>query len=249
MDLMHDEDSAPNISRPGYGDSITSISLLAGVMTALFVRERTGLGQEVEISLFNTATWVLGLDISGCLITGEDALRPQRRTMGNPIRNIYPTKDKRWIMLGMTNAQHYWPSFCKAIDRPELEKDPKFATFEDRAQHAAELVEIIEAIFRTRTYAKWIEILSANRLVWSPVKTPLEASQDEQAIANDFFVDWKHPKYGEIKVLNNPIKLSKTPAEIKRRAPDLGEDTGQIMRDLGYSEEEIAKLKQGGIIG
>jgi crotonobetainyl-CoA:carnitine CoA-transferase CaiB-like acyl-CoA transferase len=110
-------------------------------------------------------------------------------------------------------------------------------------------VEIIEAIFRQRTYAQWIEILGANRLVWSPVKTPLEASQDEQATANDFFVEWKHPRYGEIKVLNNPIKLSKTPAEIKRRAPDLGEDTGQIMRDLGYSEEEIGKLKQDGIIG
>jgi len=249
MDLLHDADSAPNISRPAYGDSITSLSLLAGVMADLAIRERTGVGQEVDVSLFNTAVWVLGYDISGCLLTGEDAVRPQRRTMANPIRNLYPTRDKRWIMLGMTNAQHYWPSFCKAIERPELEKDPKFATFEARAQHAAELVEIIDAIFRTRTYAQWIEILSANRLVWSPVKTPLEASQDEQAIANDFYVEWKHPKYGEIKVLNNPIKLSKTPAEIKRRAPDLGEDTGQIMRDLGYSEEEIARLKQGGIIG
>ena len=249
MDLMHDEESAPNISRPAYGDSITSISLLAGVMTALFIRERTGLGQEVEVSLFNTATWVLGFDISGCLITGEDALRPQRRTMANPIRNIYPTKDKRWIMLGMTNAQHYWPGFCKAIERLDLENNPKFATFEARAQHAGELVAIIEAIFRTKTYAEWIAILSANRLVWSPVKTPLEVTQDEQALANDFFVEWDHPRYGKIKVLNNPIKLSKTPAGIKSRAPDLGEHTDEIMKGLGYSEAEVAKMKKTGIIG
>jgi crotonobetainyl-CoA:carnitine CoA-transferase CaiB-like acyl-CoA transferase len=249
MDLMHDEESAPNISRPAYGDSITSISLLAGVMTALFVRERTGLGQEVEVSLFNTAAWVLGFDISGCLITGEDALRPQRRTMANPIRNIYPTKDRRWIMLGMTNAQHYWPGFCKAIERPDLEKNPKFATFEARAQHAGELVAIIEAIFRTKRYDEWIAILSANRLVWSPVKTPLEVTQDEQALANEFFLEWDHPRYGKIKVLNNPIKLSKTPAEIKMRAPDLGEHTGEIMKGLGYSEAEISKLKETGVIG
>jgi formyl-CoA transferase len=148
MDLMHDVESAPNISRPGYGDSITSLSLLAGVMTALYLRERTGVGQEVAVSLFNTATWVLGYDISGCLVSGEDAMRPQRQTMGNPIRNIYPTKDRRWIMLGMTNAQHYWPGFCKAIERPELEDDPRFATDEARAQHAAELVAIIEGIFK-----------------------------------------------------------------------------------------------------
>lgn len=249
MDLMHDADSPPNISRPGYGDSITSLSLLAGIMAALLIRERTGIGQEVEVSLFNTATYALGFDISHCLITGEDALRPQRKTLGNPIRNVYGTKDNRWVMLGMTNAQHYWPSFCRAIERTDLEKDPRFSTLEDRARNSAELVTIIEGIFRTKTYAEWIEILLANRLIWSPVKTPLEVTQDEQARANDFFVEWDHPKYSRIKVLNNPIKLSKTPAEIKMRAPDLGEHTDQIMQELGYSEREIAEMREAGTIG
>ena len=249
MDLMHDADSAPNISRPAYGDSITSISLLAGVMAALFIRERTGVGQKVEVSLFNTAIYVLGFDISGCLITGEDAVRPQRKTMGNPIRNLYPTKDKRWIMLGMTNAQHYWPAFCKAIERPELEKDPKFATFDARMRHAGELVSIIESIFRTKTYAEWIAILQANDLVWSPVRTPLEVTQDEQALANDFFLEWDHPQYGKIKVLNNPIKLSKTPAQNRMKAPELGEHTTPILKELGFSEAEIAKMREAGTVG
>ena len=249
MDLMHNVDSAPHISRPGYGDSITSLSLLAGVMTALFIRERTGIGQEVEVSLFNTATWVLGYDIAGCLVSGEDAMRPQRQTMGNPIRNIYPTKDKRWIMLGMTNAQHYWSAFCKAIERPELENDPHFATDEARAQHAAELVGIIEGVFRTKTYAEWIKILTANRLVWSPVKTPLEVTQDEQALANGFFIDWNHPEYGNIKILSNPIQLSKAPSEIKSKAPELGEHTDVILKELGYSAEHIATMKESGIVG
>ncbi len=249
MDLMHDADSAPNISRPAYGDSITSLSLLAGVMAALLIRERTGVGQKVEVSLFNTATYVLGFDISGCLITKEDAVRPQRKTMGNPIRNLYPTKDKRWIMLGMTNAQHYWPSFCKAIERPDLENNPQFATFDARTKNSGELVAIIDSIFRTKTYAEWIEILSTNTLVWSPVKTPLEVTQDEQALANDFFMEWNHPQYGKIKVVNNPIKLSKTPPEIRSRAPALGEHTIEVMKGLGYSEADIANMKKGGILG
>lgn len=248
MDLMHEADSAPNISRPAYGDSITSQSLLAGVMAALFIRERSGVGQEVEVSLFQTATFALGTDISGCLISGEDSVRPSRRTMGNPIRNIYPTSDKRWIMLGMTNSQHYWPSFCQAVQKPQWEHDPRFATQEARAANAAELVTLIEEIFLAKTYGQWVDILNRNKLIWSPVQTPLEVVTDEQAIANDFFGEWDHPTYGPIKLLNNPIKLSKSPAENRCKAPELGEHTEQILTDLGYSRHDIEQLRADGIV-
>jgi crotonobetainyl-CoA:carnitine CoA-transferase CaiB-like acyl-CoA transferase len=248
MELMHDADNAPNISRPGYGDGITSLSLLAGVMAALYIREKRGIGQEVEISLYNTATWVLGYDVAGCLITGEETVRPQRKSMGNPIRNVYPTKDKRWIMLGMTNAQHYWPNFCKTIGRLELENDPKFATIKTRSENAPELVKIIEEIFSQKTCAEWVGILSATNLIWAVATTPLELSQDRQAMENDFFVDWDHPVYGRIKVLNNPIKMSVTKAEIRSKGPELGEHTDEIMKGLGFSEEEIERLKSAGAV-
>ena len=248
MDLMHEPDSAPNISRPAYGDSITSQSLLAGVMAALFIRERTGEGQEVEVSLYNSAIFTLGTDLSGCLISGEDSVRPTRKTMSNPIRNIYPTRDERWIMLGMTTSQPYWPNFCNAIERAELIDDPKFASPEARAENASELVDIIEGIFRTKTYAQWKEILSLNKLIWAPLQTPLEVTQDEQAIANDYFCEWDHPEYGSIKLLNNPIKLSRTPAENICKAPDLGEHTDQILTKLGFTSDKIKELRDGGII-
>ena len=248
MDLMHEPDSAPNISRPAYGDSITSQSLLAGVMAALFIRERTGEGQEVEVSLYNSAIFALGTDLTGCLISGEDSVRPSRQTMSNPIRNIYPTSDGRWIMLGMTTSQPYWPNFCTAIERPELTDDTRFATPESRAENAPELVGIIEEVFRTKTYAQWKEILSLNKLIWAPLQTPLEVTQDEQAIANDYFCDWDHPDYGRIKMLNNPIKLSRTPADNVCRAPDLGEHTEQILERLGYDQEKIDELRNSGIV-
>lgn len=248
MDLMHEPEIAPNISRPAYGDSLTSQSLLAGVMAALFIRERTGQGQEVEVSLFNTATFALGADITGCLITGEDSVRPCRQNMGNPIRNIYPTSDQRWIMLGMTNSQHYWPVFCAATERPDLENNPKFSSQESRSGNATELVSIIEQVFLTKTYIEWMEILSRNKLIWSPVKTPLEVTQDPQAIANDFYTEFDHPDYGKIKLLKNPIKLSKTATQNKCKAPDLGEHTEQILEELGYSHEDIAQMKQNGSI-
>jgi crotonobetainyl-CoA:carnitine CoA-transferase CaiB-like acyl-CoA transferase len=248
MEMMHDPDTAPNVSRAAYGDSITSLSLLAGVMTALLTRERTGIGQQVEVSLYNTAAWILGFDIAGCLVTGKDAVRPQRKSMANPIRNHYPTRDNRWIMLGMTNAQTYWPEFCKAINRQELENDPKYATFSAREKNAAELIKLIEDIFLTKTYAEWMEILGKFKLVWSPVVTPLEVTHDEQAIANDFFGEMEIAGRDKIKVLNNPIRLSKTPADIQCRAPELGEHTSGLLAKLGYGSEEVLRMKEAGII-
>ena len=249
MEMMHDLDKPPMVSRGAYGDSTAALSLLAGVMAALFIRDRTGVAQKVECSLYNTGLWVLGFDISGCLTTGKDAMRPQRKTRFNPIRNHYPTKDNRWSMLGMTNAQHYWPEFCRAVNRPEWENDPKYATFEARQKNAEELVQLIENLFMTKTIAEWKEILGKHKLVWAPVATPLEATNDPQAVANEFFVNWDHPDYGKIRVLNNPIKLSETPAGIQCRAPKLSEHTSELLTRLGYDEEQIRKMKETGIIG
>ncbi len=248
MHLLHEDDDPPPVSRPAYGDSTTSIHLLAGIMAALYIRERTGQGQEVSVSLFNSGIWSLGFDISGCLATGEDLELPRRRTVVNPIRNNYPTRDNRWIMLGMTNSQPYWPAFCRAIGLPELEKDPRFDTSEARTKNAEELVELIEKIFSRKTYAEWVEILSRTKLIWAPVMTPLEVTREEQARANDIFVEWDHPRHGPVRMINNPIKLSKTPSRVTSRAPDLGEHTDQIMSELGYSEQDIADLRKAGII-
>lgn len=249
MHLLREEEAAPPVSRPAYGDSTTAIHLLAGIMAALYIREKTGQGQEVSVSLFNSGIWSLGFDFSNCLATGEDPELPQRRNVINPIRNNYPTRDNRWIMLGMTNSQPYWPAFCQAVGLEQLEKDTRFGDSQARTKNAEELVDIIEKVFRSKTYSEWREILSPTKLIWAPVMTPLEVTREEQALANDVFVDFDHPRHGPVRLINNPIKLSKTPLSETSRAPDLGEHTDQILGDLGYSGEEIADLRKAGIVG
>jgi crotonobetainyl-CoA:carnitine CoA-transferase CaiB-like acyl-CoA transferase len=149
-------------------------------------------------------------------------------------------------MLGMTNSQHYWPAFCEATGLLDIRDDPQYATQESRSSNAAKLVTIIKHVFLTKSYEQWVDILSRNKLIWSPVKTPIEVTHDEQAIANDFFGEWDHPTYGTIKMLNNPIKLSKTRSANRLKAPDLGEHTAEILKELGYSSEQIAQMKQDG---
>jgi len=107
---------------------------------------------------------------------------------------------------------------------------------------------MIGDIFAGKTASEWVEILSATNLIWSVAATPLEVTKDRQAIENGFLVDWDHPVYGKIKVLNNPIKLSLTEAQVQSKAPDLGEHTDEIMKDLGFSATEIENLKNlGGV--
>lgn len=130
----------------------------------------------------------------------------------------------------------------------KLENDPLYATPDARAENAAELIKIIQNEFVSRSYDYWVDVLSKNKLIWAPVKTPLEVTQDEQAVANDFFGDWDHPTYGKVRMLNNPIKLSKTEARNRSKAPDLGEHTLEILKELGYSQEMIDKMKSDGDI-
>jgi crotonobetainyl-CoA:carnitine CoA-transferase CaiB-like acyl-CoA transferase len=248
MSLLREGDAPPPVSRPAYGDSTTSISLLAGILAALYIRERTGEGQEVAVSLFNTGLWSMGFDLSACLATGGDSEPIERGGVVNPIRNHYPTKDNRWIMLGMTNSQLYWPIFCRTMARPELENDPKFATHEARGKNGPELVAIIDGVFRSKIFAEWTAILKETKLIWAPVVTPLEATKDEQALANEVFVECPNAERGPMRLLNNPIKLSQTPAEFTMKAPGLGEHTREVLQGLGYTEEAIEDLKKAGVI-
>ncbi len=107
----------------------------------------------------------------------------------------------------------------------KLENHPKYATFAARQENAAQLIKIIEDITLTKTYAEWMELPGKHKPVWSPVCTALELTRDEQAIANDLFGELDLPEHGRIKVLNNPIKLCKTPAGIQCKASELGEPT------------------------
>jgi crotonobetainyl-CoA:carnitine CoA-transferase CaiB-like acyl-CoA transferase len=223
--------------------------LAFGIVTALFVRERTGIGQEVDTSLFDVGAYTVSADIAGALVTGgQDIRQPARKEMLNPLSNIYETKDGRWLLLAIVHSDPYWSTACKAIGREELEHDPRFNSFEARVQNHVALFSILEEVFLSRTLAEWKDRLNETGLPWSYAQNLSEVIADPQARANDFFVTFNHPTYGPVELTACPIRLSKTPATIRTRAPDLGEHTVDILLELGYTWEDIEQFRKQGVI-
>jgi len=238
----------PVMSRPCMGDHVTGLACFAGIMLALFIREKTGIGQEVNVSLLNTGIWMLGMDVQGALITSE-VIRQERRTeAANPLRNHYETKDGKWLMLAMLQPDPYWPKVCKMIEREALEHDPRFDTFQHRGENNIELIKILDNIFSTKPLKEWKELLDKFGLPWAPIQGVTEVITDPQVRVNDFFTKFDHPTHGPIELLKNPIKLSKTPATIRNPAPEFSQHTEEILLDLGYTWEGINQLKEGKVI-
>lgn len=241
-------DGTPPSHRPGIGDNITSMCITSGILAALLARERSGRGQKVAFSLYQTAAWVMNQDIQVALTRGVEIPNIERRRAKNPLWNSYKTRDGRWIQLAMMQSERYWPVFCKAIERPELQNDSKFDSDEKREKNSELLVSMIDEFFAAKTLREWMEILDRHDLVNSMAQTISEMTEDPQAVQNDFFARLDHPNAGEIRLVASPVKFSETEAEVKQPAPQVGQHTEEILLESGYTWDDIIRLKDEGAI-
>lgn len=247
--LMSEPGFPPPLQRFGQVDRVAAAHVVAGVLAALLHRGKTGEGQELSFSLYHTGVWCLAQDIQVAL--AGQPLTPNDRTKAvrqNPVWNTYCTKDGRWINLALIRSHLHWTDFCRAIDKPELENDPRFIDKESRAENCEELVRILDGIFATKNMEEWDNILRANNCIYSRVATPEEVVADPQALANDFFSEVDHPVAGKLKLINVPVNFRQNPASIRTLAPELGQHTEEILLDLGYKGDDIAPLKKQGVI-
>jgi len=225
------------------------MNLACGIMTALFMRERTGVGQEVAVSLFHSGVYQLSFDLAGTLVTGQDCQpMTSREDVRNPLGTLYQTGDGRWLLFSCVRPDRYWSRFCQAIEREELEQDPRFATIEAMTENNTALLHILEDVFASRTLAEWRPCLNAAGLPWSSVQSFPEVINDPQARANDFFVSYEHPAHGLMEGVANPVKLSESPETVRMSAPEFGQHTEEVLLESGYSWEDIVQFKEQGII-
>lgn len=236
--------------RGGVGDQMGGIMTAFAVVVALVVRERQGIGQEVEASLLGALTHLLSVNLEFRLVTGQEFAPFVRARAGNPLWNHYKCKDDRWILLAMAQSDRHWPATCKALDLEHLEKDPRFSTMEERSQNAAELVSILDGVFATKTGPDWLKILKkSGDLVFEMVNTMSDVAQDPQMRANDYIVDYEHPALGRTSITGFPMHFSQTSASVRIPAPEFGEHTEEVLQNiLGYTWDEITSLKAEEVI-
>lgn len=246
--LTGDPDGPPSKVGTSIADIMAGIYALIGILAALFAREKSGRGQIVDISMLDGMVSLLTYQSGIYFATGND---PKR--MGNKHPTIAPYEtfaaQDGYFNLGVGSEQ-IWPKFCTTIKREDLLEDPRFMSNTERVKNMFALSDLLAPIFKTRTVEDWLDTLSTAGIPCGPIYTVGEALNCPQLAARQMVTELNHPTAGKIKVVGNPVKLSDTPSEPHIPPPLLGQHNDSVLQEeLGYTAEEVARLKDIGAIG
>jgi crotonobetainyl-CoA:carnitine CoA-transferase CaiB-like acyl-CoA transferase len=195
------------------------------------------LGSQLALQSFNIAAYL------------QSGRPPQRQPRGafGPLWNTYRCEDGSYISLAMLE-QRWWPEFCRAVGRPELEEDPDFATPGERGRNGERLTALLDEIFAQAPAAEWLQRLQERGLIAAPVQGYEDLPEDPQVVANEYLEEVTDPCRGSMRMVGSPVRFSKTPARIRGLAPGFGEHTREVLRESGFTEEEIRALAEEGVI-
>ena len=237
--------------KPGVslGDITAGLFLSISILAALQERHSSGLGQMIDISMLDCQLALMENAFVRYLATGEiPGPLGTRHPVSTPFQ-IFPTKDSYIAVATMGGAQDQWPVFCSLIGRLDIIDDDRFQTGWLRTQNYAMLEPILNDAMKTRTTGEWLAEFEAVSIPCGPVNSVAQAAADPQVAARDMIINVHHPSSGSIRVVNTPVKLSRTPCKVEDGAPELGEHTGKVLKELlGFSEQEITQLRENGAI-
>ena len=229
------EDGGPHRLPIPVNDLCGGMNGAIGILTALAAREKTGEGQQVDVSLFESGI-ALGVYEAGYkFATGDEPPRLGQKHRGSAPYQIYPTTDGH-IVIG-ASAQRFWSKACKVMGCEELIDDPRFAGKADRVRNNDELNEIVSERLARESTEYWFERLDAEGIPAGPVMNYTQLYDDPQTKAREMVVEVDHPTAGKVKTLGVHIKLSATPGRVYRPAPRHGEHTEEVLAELASKAE------------
>jgi formyl-CoA transferase len=236
--------------RPGdpeivYGSAVDfySASMLAfAVSAALFERTRTGHGQYVGVSLLRSALTMQATRLVWAEGEGRDVARDMR---SGGITGLHPTKSGSLYISAST--PHFWKALCELTGLPELASDPRFDTMRKRAEHAALLVPRLRAALQARTAVEW-EALFGERVPCAAARPVEDMFDHPQVAAEGILARFEHPGVGQYRGMAHPARFGDGPAPAPFAAPQLGQHSREILASLGYSEDQIERLRDAGAV-
>jgi len=229
-------------------DMTAGMNAAFAILAALRVKEQTGRGQQVDVSMLEGQLALLGTMIGDYFM---DAHVP--RPMGTAYRSLLPyqtfhTKTRDLALA--VGSEKLWKDFCPAIGAPELADDPRYRTNQDRREHRESLLERLQQIFLTRPYEEWERVLLAAGVPFGAINDVGQVVEHPQVKARGALVEVDHPRLGKIRVAGPAARLSETPAQVRKASPLLGQHTDEVMRELLHLEPaDIAELRKAGAFG
>jgi crotonobetainyl-CoA:carnitine CoA-transferase CaiB-like acyl-CoA transferase len=227
-------------------DITAGILACVGVLAALHARESTGQGQVVDTSLFEAGIVHTYWHSAICFAMGQ---APGPMGSAHPLNAPYqafPASDG-WITVGAANQEN-WMRLLDALEAPKLRDDPRFTNNAERMRNLSALTETLSPLFQRRSVAEWLQRLEECGVPAGPVLDIAQMHADPQALAREMIVETTHPSAGPVKAIGLPIKFSETPGSVRRAAPLLGQHTREVLREHGYSDDQIDRLAEQGAI-
>jgi len=243
-DFNRSTDGQPRLATRGYADAGGGVFLALGVIAALYARAQTGQGQRVDASLVGACIGLHTQEITVSLNQGQIS-RPQGRV--TPASGAFQCRDGEWLVIAATD-QKLWEPLSHALGCPQLAADPRFATRALRLNARDVLEPLLEEAFLQHDRDQWLPVMKAHGIPVGPVRTFLELAQDEDALANGYIAEVQDPVWGKRLTAGPPFHLSRTPAAVAGRAPELGESTDSELARAGYAPGEIEALVRSGVV-
>jgi formyl-CoA transferase/CoA:oxalate CoA-transferase len=245
MDLTGYSDGPPAKLGASLADVVAGLYAFNGICLALLARHKTGKGQLVDISLLDGMVSTLTYHALIYLSTGRSPKRAGTRHPSIVPYESFQAKDG-FVNIAVTN-QKQWENFCEVLDLPDMAHDERFESMKARLANYNELRPIIDRVVSRMTRAEVMNALSEVGIPAGPINSVGEILEDPHIHAREMVVELTHPEYGPLKTLGIPIKLSDTPGGVEKAPPKFGEHNAEILRAVGYSDEDIVRFETEGV--